>query len=227
MKRTSFQHRRWYVIDASPAQFGGLVEALNALFDTDHTLWVMYGVHGGERPFHVYGLPLPETAPVVTVRCPGDGDIDQRRRSSSYAWFDAIAQPHGKTKLVLTFNNSLGHYDPDLKRYLWESLFDWLAKSGCPAHPVSEDEEAAPAVIDGGESTPPAAAVDGQRRKPGRTAPSMDEQMEIWSGWEKAQARGIPQHVYCDLKRISPSTLRNYRRNLEAAGKLKNSGECC
>ena len=209
MKRTSFQHQRWYEIDASPAQFGGLVEALNALHASNEVQQWWYGRYGIERPFHVYGLSLTETAPVVTVRFPGGGKIGPEYRHPGYAWIDAIAQPHGKTKLVMTYNFSTPILNLEARLFLWQLLFDWLAESGCP---VLEEEEAAPAaVITSGEGTAESAKVTrpGPRRE-------IEDKLKAWKGWLAVKGRQS-QRVYCEQldPPITPRTLRNWRDDLK------------
>lgn len=140
MKRTSFQYRRWFVIDATPAQFGGLVEGLNSLYATDEGQQFLLRL---ERPFHVYG-PLSSSGQVVIVRYPGGGELDEAYRDPRYGWIDAIPRLDGKTDLVMTYNFDTPVLHVDTRILLWQMLFGWLEESGCPV--VAESEEQTPAA---------------------------------------------------------------------------------
>lgn len=153
MKTTHFQYRRWWTIETTPAQFGGLVEGLNGLFATDDGLQLLFAQWGIGRPFHVYGLPVVQgsTSPVV-VRYPGDGEIDLAYRDPRYGWIDAIVRLDGKTDLVFVYNFSTSTLPIDARLLLWQWLFSWMDDAGCSLQNI--DAEFTPAMIGDAERTP-------------------------------------------------------------------------
>lgn len=54
-----------------------------------------------------------------------------------------------------------------------------------------------------------------KRRRGGRIPPTIEEKREIVEGWYCAQGR-MTQEAYCRKRGICPSTLRNYKREVEA-----------
>lgn len=119
--------------------------------------WLFGERHGIDGPlFFVYGLPLPDNVPLVTVRYPGGGDIDSAYRDPRYGWIDAMARLDGKTNLIFTYNFSTDVLPLDARQHVWLLLFNWLKVAGCPVQAIEDDDaEAAPAMIDGEESTAP------------------------------------------------------------------------
>jgi hypothetical protein len=107
-------------------------------------------------------------------------------------WITAIQLNNLSSRVEISLNSNYSEFKPIL-----EEISNYLL------------------TISGNEVSHEEIPINNTKRRAGRIPPPEEEMRDLVEGWEKVQGR-ITQEQYCNQKGVSDSTLRRYRRILEA-----------